>query len=107
MEKLTRKKELYHGTKEKFDTFKTPTNLEKMDVTKGGVIYLSSDINVAKKYAGPHGYVCIAEVENPISYKDQREKQNLPKKHNKYLRKVYVALPIDIKIKEFKRSSDI
>ena len=78
-----------------------------MDVKEGGVVYLTSGINVAKKYAGPHGYVCIAEVEDPITYKTQREKQGLPKKHNKYVRNVYVALPLDIDIKEFKKSSEI
>ncbi len=60
-----------------------------------------------KKYAGPNGYVCIAEIEDPISYKQQREKQGLPSKQRKYTRNVYIALPIDIEIKEFKRVSDI
>jgi hypothetical protein len=100
-------KKLYHGTKRTFEKFKTPTGLEKMDVIKGGVVYLTSDITVAKKYAGANGYVCIAEVEDPTPYKDQREIQGLPKKHKKYTRNVYVALPKDIKIIEFIKCSDI
>ncbi len=40
-------------------------------------------------------------------YKQQRENQGLPPKHRKYTRNVYIALPINVKIKEFKRTSDI
>ena len=101
------KKVLYHGTKEKFNRFKTPTGVEKMDVMKGDVIYFTSDIAAAKKYAGPNGYVCVAEIEKPISYKQQRENQGLPPKQKKYTRSVYVALPINVEIKEFKHVSDI
>ncbi len=101
------KKELYHGTKEIFDRFETPTGVEKMDVMEGGVVYFTSDIKTAKKYAGPNGYVCIAEIEAPIPYKEQREKQGLPLKQKKYTRNVYVALPINVDIKEFKHASDI
>ena len=101
------KKILYHGTKKKFDKFNTPTGVEKMDVMEGGVVYFTSDIQTAKKYAGPNGYICIAEVKDPIPYKQQRKKQGLPPKQRKYTRNVYVALPIDVEIKEFKRVSDI
>jgi len=98
---------LYHGTSKKFNKFETPTGVEKMDVMKGGVIYFTSDIETAKKYAGPDGYVCIAEIEKPIPYKEQREKQGLPLKQRKYIRNTYVALPMDVNIKEFKRVRDI
>ena len=98
---------LYHGTKLKFDNFETSTGLEKMDVTKGGVVYFTSDIETAKRYAGPDGYVCIAEIEEPIDYAEQRRSQGLPKKQNKYTRNVYVALPIDVKITGFKRVSEL
>jgi hypothetical protein len=101
------KKELYHGTKEIFDKFETPTGAEKMDVMEGGVVYFTSDIKTAKRYAGPNGYVCIAEVEDPVSYRQQREKQGLPPKQRRYTRNVYLALPVDVRIKEFKRASDI
>ena len=101
------KKVLYHGTKDRFDKFRTPTGVEKMDVMEGGVIYFTSDIATAKKYAGPNGYVCIAEIEEPIPYKQQRKDQGLPPKQKKYIRNVYVALPTDINIKEFKHVSDI
>ena len=101
------KKVLYHGTRKKFDKFKTPTGAEKMDVMKSGIIYLTSDIQTAKKYAGPNGYTCIAEIDEPIPYRQQRENQGLPPKQKKYTRNVYVALPIDVEIKEFKRASDI
>lgn len=106
-ETLEGKRVLYHGTKKKFDKFKTPTEVEKMDVMKGGVIYFTSDIQTAKKYAGPDGYVCIAEIDKPVVYKQQRKNQGLPPKQKKYTRNVYVALPIDVEIKEFKRAKDI
>jgi hypothetical protein len=101
------RKTLYHGTKKTFDKFETPTGREEVDVTKGGVVYLTSDIEVAKKYAGPNGYVCVAEVAEPISYKEQRRKQGLPKKKGKYTRDIYIALPIDVEIKEFLRVRDM
>jgi len=106
-ETIDNKKLLFHGTEKKFDNFKTPTGLEKMDVTKGGAIYFTSSLETAKKYAGPNGYVCMAEVKEPTPYSEQREKQGLPKKQKKYTRNVYVALPMDIKINEFKRVSDL
>ncbi len=101
------KKVLYHGTKNNFDTFKTPTRVEKMNVMEGGVIYFTSDIETAKKYAGPKGYVCIAEIEEPIPYKQQRKNQGLPPKQKKYTRNIYIALPINVDIKEFRRASDL
>lgn len=104
-EKVTKK--LYHGTKKTFEKFKTPTGLEELDVTKGGVIYLTSNILKAKKYAGPNGYICIAEVTRPISYKEQRKKQGLPKKKGRYTTDIYIALPGNIKIKEFKKVKDM
>jgi len=101
------KKILYHGTKKRFEDFKTPTGQEKMDVKEGGVVYLTSDLQTAKRYAGQRGYVCIAEVKEPISYKEQRKKQDLPPKQRKYVRNVYVALPLNVEIKEFIRASEI
>ena len=101
------KKVLYHGTKEVFDKFETPTGIEAMDVKEGGVIYFTSDIETAKRYAGSNGYVCIAEIENSVSYQEQREMQGLPQKQKRFVRNVYIALPIDVNIKEFKRVKDL
>jgi hypothetical protein len=101
------KKVLYHGTKRVFDEFETPTGVEKIDVRGGGVIYFTSNIKEAMKYAGPNGYVCIAEIENPLSYKEQRERQGLPQKKGDLTRNVYIALPENINIKEFKRVKDL
>ena len=98
---FTNPHEFYHGTDKVFEKFETPTNNEELDVTKGGVIYFTSDIEVAKKYAGPNGYVCRAEVRNPTPYKKQREVQGLPPKKGKYTRDIYVAIPTDVEIKEF------
>lgn len=101
------KKILFHGTQEEFAEFKTPTGAEKLDVMVGGVIYLTSDVEAAKKYAGPHDYVCIVEVAHPESYADQRVKQGLPEKQRKYVRNVYIALPSSVEIKAFKRVSEL
>ena len=90
---------LYHGSTVKFDRFKTPTGLELMDITKGGVVYLTSDIEVARKYAGKGGYIAIVEGE-VVSYKDQLRKQGR-RKHNKYVRNVFVGLPSKLEIKKW------
>jgi len=98
--------ELYHGTSNSFKNFQTPTGVEKMDVTSGGVVYLTESYSDAKKYAladkkkrgSLHAYVHTVESKNAISYSDQREIQNLPKKKNRFVRGVWVALPSDCKI---------
>lgn len=88
---------LYHGSPKKFVSFRTPTGRDELDVTTGGVIYLTSDKEVARKYAGKDGFICILNIKEGtkgvVPYKLQRELQKLPKKHNKYLRGVYVATP--------------
>ena len=98
---------LFHGTSTTFSRFQTPTGREELDVVKGGVVYFTNDVKVAKKYAGPDGYVCIAKVKDPIPYAEQRKKQGLPPKQRKYTRNVYIALPVDVEITEFKRSSEL
>lgn len=55
---------LFHGSPKKFDVFKTPTSLSKMDVTKGGVVYLTNDYNAAAKYAGKGGFVYTVKAKN-------------------------------------------
>lgn len=88
---------LYHGTNRKFDEYRTPTCRDILDVTVGGVVYMTSDINVARKYAGQKGHVLsvsvVADGKNVVSYADQRKKQNLAKKARKYVRDVYVCTP--------------
>lgn len=98
---------MYHGTKSVFGEFKTPTLNEEMDVTRGGVIYLTSDIEEAKKYAGPKGYVRIARTTDMISYQEQRNIQGLPRKKGDRTRNVYVALPVNVEIESVIAVSDM
>lgn len=89
---------LFHGSPRKFDSFVTPTGLSEMDVTKGGVVYLTEDRDVASRYAGKDGYVYTVESSNARSYAEQRKLQNLKKKKGKYTRGVWVCLPQDCRI---------
>ncbi len=84
---------LYHGSPVYFNHFRTPTGCEVMDVTSGGVIYLTEDIKVARKYAGRRGYVYEVSAPSAIPYGLQREKQGLPPKNRRYIKGVWVALP--------------
>ena len=92
----------YHGSKKKFSNFRTPTGVEVMDVTKGGVVYLTSDINVARRYAGNGGYVATV-TGDVVSYRDQLAAQGR-KKHNKYVRNVFVGLPSQLSIVSWERA---
>lgn len=92
---------LYHGTQQKFDRFKTPTGLEVMDVTRGGVVYLTEDYDVAKRYAKQGGYVATVEAD-ATSYAAQLAKQGR-KKQKKYVRGVWVALPSQCTITKWDR----
>lgn len=98
---------LYHGTKRNIEEFRTPTGLEKMDVTQGGVIYFTSDIQTAKRYAGPNGYVCVAEVDEPVPYREQLTSQGLPPKQTRFTRNVFIALPTQARIKELISVKDL
>lgn len=84
---------LYHGSPKKFSEFKTPTGLSEWDVTKGGVVYLTEDREVAKKYAGEGGYVYSVLVSQAVPYAEVRKRQGLKKKKGKYTRGVWVTLP--------------
>ena len=89
---------LYHGSKELFSSFETPTKTSVMDVTKGGVVYLTESESVARKYS-QGGYIYTVEAgDSLVSYAEQRKRQGLGKKAKKYLRGVWVALPEDCKI---------
>lgn len=90
---------LYHGTDRKFDKFKTPNDISKMDVTKGGVVYLTNDINKAKKYGQ---FIAVVNCNNPVSYSEQRKIQGLSKKKGKYTTNVFVSLPENCKIIEWR-----
>lgn len=99
---------LFHGTTNPpFDSFKTPTGLEKMDVTRGGVVYLTDQAEVASKYAGETGWVAEVQVENPVTYAEQRRLQGLGPKAKKYTRGVYVALPREVTIVRWHQSREL
>lgn len=92
----------YHGSKTKFNNFRTPTGVEVMDVTAGGVVYLTSDRNVAARYAGRNGFVATVSG-NVVPYKEQLRRQGR-KKNNKYVRNVFVGLPSQLKILGWERA---
>jgi hypothetical protein len=69
-----------------------------MDVTKGGVVYLTEDRDVARRYAGKGGYVYEVETVEARSYAEQRKLQGLSKKKGKYTRGVWVCLPKNCRI---------
>ncbi len=97
---------LYHGTTASpFERFQTPTGLESWDVTRGGVIYLTSDIAVARKYAGKSGHVAKVIAPHARDYKSQLASQGREKK-KKYTRNVYVALASEIHILEWIEAVD-
>lgn len=92
---------LFHGSpRGNIESFETPTGNEEMDVTTGGVIYLSSDQSAATKYSKNGGAVYEVLVADPVLYAEQREKQSLPPKANEFLRNVFVALPNDVEIRQ-------
>ena len=90
---------LYHGSNKQFTHFKTPTGKSDLDVMNGGVVYLTSDIETAKKY-GKYVYAVQVDNSNLHNYSELRDKLNLPKKKSKYLRNVFVAKPDDCTIIE-------
>ena len=92
----------YHGSSARFAAFETPTGAEAWDVTKGGVVYLTTDRELAEGYA-QGGYVYTVSAPGARSYADQRRRQGLPAKKGKYVRGVYVALPSDCEIRRVER----
>lgn len=95
---------LYHGSPRRFETFKTPTGRSVMDVTVGGVVYLTADRSVASKYAGPGGYIYTVAAPDAVPYAEQRAAQGLAKKSGKYTRGVWVCLPEGCSIVAVERS---
>lgn len=88
--------ELYHGSDiSNIHHLCTPTGAEVMDVTVGGVVYLTDTPEAAARYGR---YVYTVEVANPVPYALQRERQGLARKKGRYTRGVYVALPRDCTI---------
>lgn len=88
---------LYHGSKKNLtigDNLKTPTGRSEMNVTSGGVVYLTEFPEDCKRY----GDVYAVEVFNAIPYKKIRELQGLKPKKNRYTKNVWVALPENTKI---------
>ena len=83
---------LYHGSDHSIklgDSLRTPTGISSMDVLAGGVVYMTDDPELCKRY----GTVYVVEVSDAVSYKVQREKQGLPSKKSRYTKGVWVALP--------------
>ena len=100
---------LYHGSNSRFTKFVTPTGADVLDVTSGGVVYLTDNYDVAVKYAtstaakkggSPVVYTIDVEVDdiNVVPVKLQRERQGLPKKAAKYVRGIYVCRPSYINV---------
>lgn len=84
---------LYHSSNNKIPVgskLKTPTGNSELNVLSGGVVYLTKTVNACKRYGK---YIYKVKVKDPILYKEQRKKQNLPKKKPKYIKDVYIALP--------------
>ena len=71
------------------DHLRTPTGASVMDVTAGGVVYMTDTPDACKRY----GDVYEIEVTGAVPYAEQRRRQGLPKKRGRYTRGVWVALP--------------
>lgn len=90
---------LYHGTQANLpidESLRTPTGNSEMDVTRGGVIYLTDNSQACQRY----GNVYEIAVSNAVPYAEQRKLQGLAKKKGRYTRGVWVALPENTKIVE-------
>jgi hypothetical protein len=88
---------LYHGSKARLPIggrLRTPTGASCMDVTSGGVVYMTDD----PKSCGRYGAVYAIESVDAVQYAVQRQRQGLPKKKGRYTRGVWVALPENTKI---------
>lgn len=71
------------------DHLRTPTGASCMDVTAGGVVYLTDSPEACERY----GDVWEIEVVSALPYAEQRRRQGLQKKKGRYTRGVWVALP--------------
>lgn len=84
---------LYHGTsKTPFSDFRTPTGRDDWAITEGGVVYLTDDMNVAARYAGPAGNIAVITAPQAKPYKQALQEIGR-KKAPKYTRGVWVVPP--------------
>lgn len=83
---------LYHASTRTLpsgDHLRTPTGASCMDVTAGGVVYLTETPEACARY----GDVYEIDAVDPVPYAEQRRRQGLPEKKSRYTRGVWVALP--------------
>ena len=83
---------LYHASPRQLpvgECLRTPTGASAMDVTAGGVVYLTGTPEACERY----GTVYAIEVACAVPYAEQRRRQGLPAKKGRYTRGVFVALP--------------
>ena len=88
---------LYHASLRPLplgDCLRTPTGASCMDVTAGGVVYLTDSPEACQRY----GDVYEIDVREAVPYAEQRRRQGLPKKKGRYTRGVWVALPENTRI---------
>ena len=88
---------LYHGSKKNLPvgaSLRTPTGASMMDVTAGGVVYLTDTPESCRRY----GRVYSVDVTEAVPYAEQRQHQGLPKKKGRYTRGVWVALPENTRV---------
>lgn len=88
---------LYHGTNVNLpigESLETPTGKSEMNVTSGGVVYLTDTPGACRRY----GNVYEIKAVHAVPYAEQRQRQGLPKKKGRYTRGVWVACPEDTQI---------
>ncbi len=94
-------REFFHGSPAQLkpgDLLTTPNNVKCWDVTKGGVVYITSDVNVAKKYGNVYVVEPLGEVRE---YAVQRKNQGLKEKKRCFTRNIYVALSGEVRVLGF------
>lgn len=90
---------LYHASPHSLpigDHLRTPTGASCMDVTQGGVVYLTDTPEACQRY----GTVYEIAVSDAVPYTEQRRRQGLTKKKGRYTRGVWVALPENTQIRQ-------
>lgn len=90
---------LYHGSEAQLvlgGPLRTPTGASCMNVTAGGVVYLTDSPEACRRY----GRVYAVEATTAVPYAEQRRRQGLPPKKGRYTRGVWVALPGATRIME-------
>ena len=90
-------KTLYHASQKALPigaSLRTPTGASCLDVTAGGVVYLTDSPDACRRY----GTVYEITVSGAVPYADQRTRQSLPPKKRRYTRGVWVALPQNTRI---------